>query len=276
MLILAGYGQYQKEPFLGDAICMLPLIEWCAMQSEEDVHLDIANDDVRQLIPKKCNIKTLRELPNYSFQNVKRISMTEMISAMGMIRHPTSQFFKMFGFAPQQEIIQPNIEFYDFNTPVFDVVISPFNNHNESTLDWFDWADLIYELNEMRKSVAIISKKCPEVPSDAFERLGSHDGEGLQRLYLKTSLFTRNRKVAHCTVVYDKGLPYICSLLRRCKHFISVETGTSRLAHALGLTNHTLLATNRCPAEWITHPGAKLIQQDEFSRKDIDTILQTI
>ena len=47
-------------------------------------------------------------------------------------------------------------------------------------------------------------------------------------------------------IISGKSLPYIASLLDKCKLFVSIDTGTAHLAHVLGLKNHVLLYAHHC------------------------------
>jgi len=121
------------------------------------------------------------------------------------------------------------------------IVISPFSRSDHQGNKFWDlrnWLELIKYLPDPIYVVgSLTDKPHPEYGEDTWDWITG----------------TRIRPVI------NKPMPYISSLLKSCKMIVSIDTGTSHLAHMLSMSNHALLYSPAVPPNFVKNPHSKVV-----------------
>jgi hypothetical protein len=210
---------YVDIPRIGDSICALPLMKYLADTDGFIVYGPNLNKWVTSNLPS--NFVYDRHLSekdsDYVLSSQKAWDYVVHCGHNNM--HMIEGYFLSQG-------IKSHLN-YSFSFPRekadenIDIVISPYGSDVEGNKIWqFEkWIELIDSL-----------------PSHFTKAIIGADTDDFS--------WISNRK--DIKIISGKSLPYIVSLLDRCKLFISIDTGTSHLAHVLGLRNHVLLYAHHC------------------------------
>ena len=241
MIIFSGYREGYPEHNMGDAILTIPFITY--MANLETVYLQMHNEEVRELIDHP-NIKPITQLYQATNQNCLRLSINDVILTIGRDFHPSVGLFKLFDVKISEEVLTPKINFKKQKVEKYDYVISPFTEDKNREWDLNNWNKVLPYLGK----VAIIGSIREPIPW-TFDNVD---------------------------YIYGESLDYVCSLLEEADKIVTIDTGPSRLAHALNLGNkHYILCSCVVPLVWGTYPEAKKmygIPRDWTSESVLDFI----
>lgn len=229
MLVIARDGN------LGDAICSISALD-ALRQKHPDLQILFRNEAVAALLPKNLRERCTWDIPNGQ-HDILTLGAWEAVQRYGRNEHATQVLMRLAGVEPPKDIPRPRIVFED-KAPAYDYVIAPFTADQRERgwdLNNFDLlVDAIYEQIDDNASVAFVGG-----PKDNMEPLFP------EQCY------------------QGKSLAYVASLMKNArKAVITLDSGPSRLAHAVGCKRHILLASNVTPLVWQTHPGCHALYAD--------------
>jgi hypothetical protein len=129
-----------------------------------------------------------------------------------------------------QDIPKPILKINPCHAPVFDFLLAPFSRSLPPEQKWDKWQELV-----------------DAMPGKQFALLGDPAIDPVDFI-----------KAPNITPQFGHSMDYVCNLLKNSKHgLISVVTGISHLAHALGVTNYLFFNQGR----WGQNPDAVLFDK---------------
>lgn len=232
MLVIA------RDNNLGDAIISLPALE-ALRQRHTDLQILFRNEAVAALLPKNLRERCTWDIPSGA-HDILTIGAWDAVQRFGRNEHATQILMRAAGVEPPKDIPRPRIVFED-KAPAYDYVIAPFTaDQRERGWDWVHFYNVARALLEdnSRASIAVIGAS----GSDEF---------GIE---------------PQVSTFYGMSLSFVASLIKNArKAVITLDSGPSRLAHAVGCKRHVLLASNVTPLVWQTHPGCHALYGDPHS-----------
>jgi len=223
LIVFAGFHRNYPETNLGDGLLMIPLIMHFA--ESQEVYLEMNNKAVQALL-KHPRIHDIRELPSESTQSVVRIAMNDLIAQLDRNFHPTVGLFKLFSVPTTASVLTPQISYNQEVTETYDYVIAPFSEDKNREWELSRWNNIIPNLGK----VAVIGHSNDMTP---WPNVDYHLG---------------------------KSLDYVCSLMKNAKRVVTIDSGPSRLGHALELNDKQyILCSNIVPQAWGSYPQAKTL-----------------
>jgi ADP-heptose:LPS heptosyltransferase len=209
---------YISEPLVGDSICSLPFLKYCADKDGFVEYGPYLCSWIEPHLPSNfiLNRSMTKDKADIIFYRDRVWSY--YCSHVNPMNHLIDAYFQCENL---------NTTIYRFEYPlyptdnIYDIVISPFASSATGNKIWQyeKWIELIDKLPPYFSKCIICSDK-------------------------DDTSWIPNR--SDVTIIQGQSLPIICYLLKQCKMFVSIDTGTSHLAHVLGLTNHVLLYPHHC------------------------------
>lgn len=211
-----------RDGNLGDSLCAVPALE-ALRQRHADLQILFRNEAVAALLPKNLRERCTWDIPSGT-HDILTLGAWDAVQRFGRNEHATQILMRAAGVEPPKDIPRPKIVFED-KAPAYDYVIAPFTaDQRERGWDMQNWWQLIAGLHG---DVAVIGganeQKISCIPDSQHH--------------------------------YGKALGFIASLIKSArKAVITLDSGPSRLAHAVGCKRHLLLCSNVVQQVWAMNP----------------------
>jgi len=179
------------------------------------------------LLPPELNIKVVDWVGN----DAKEL---DLVGAFNFSHtsdlHMSQCYHYQFGLATPTAPIRPVLNVPDLDVPVYDYLLSPFSRSLpiEQKWDMPNWEQLANRLKEQGYEVAVLGNS------------------------------QYDQKFKNITNEQDRPIAEVLNMIKKCrKGLISVVTGTSHLAYAMGTKNYLL---NNQGGKWGVNPDAVSIE----------------
>jgi Glycosyltransferase family 9 (heptosyltransferase) len=210
---------YADIPRIGDSICALPLLKYLADTNGSITYGPHLNKWITPHLPDNFVFDPNLSEKDSDYTVGSQKAWDTVVHCGHNNMHMIEGYFISQGIKSSIDYSFP-FPREEVDTKV-DIVISPYGSSTIGNKLWqFEkWLELIDSL-----------------PSNFTKAIIGADTDNFS--------WISNRK--DVKIVSGKSLPYIANLLDKCKLFISIDTGTSHLAHVLGIKNHVLLYAHHC------------------------------
>jgi hypothetical protein len=239
---------YVDIPRIGDTICVLPFLKYLADSHSTVFYGPHLNKWVMQDVYKHFvfDSSITPETADYAFSHNQA---WDYVTSKGNAKmHLIQGVFLSCGIETD---INYSFPFPIENTGSYDIVISPFASASQGNKIWQyeKWLELISLLPSNLKKTVIGA--------------GQDDISWLFNL-------------SNVEILIDQSLPVIVGVLKNCKLFVSIDTGTSHLAHLLKLFNHVLLYAHHCPIVENTYARKYKISIDHLYKHVVDIPVEPV
>lgn len=230
---------------LGDTLGLMPAFVASSKIEKTYIYLQGMALETRQLydmLPKKYKIGLLTdedELPEN--EKFKEINLSKAFNlATSKKIHMTQAHFGILGYPIPDNAIRPELEFRKIDTETCDWILSPFSRSLPENQKW--------QQDNWNKLVDMM-------PDKQFIVLGNSNNDKKDYIFEK-------HNVRH---IYDTTMENVFNLLLNARNgVLSVVTGTSHMAHALGVNN---ILFNNQDFVWGTNPDALCLRKTIHSYK---------
>lgn len=236
---------------------MLPgVLEYAKRKRAEGFTCEIAwtNPAVADLFPhEKYGIRrVLGPIP----VNRTKLSIHDMVwDGVGrtpLHQHPTAQFMSYLGFHElSHRVHRPEIVFPEsLDAKTYDVLVAPYIlAEAERFWELPKWQTVIDYLVAQGLSVGVL--RGSTIPP--LEDLRKINRQNQAHFAVNAARMTRS--LTGCEYIVDRKLTEVAYLMKRARLVLTVDSGPSRLAHAVNIgRKHVLLCSNHVSRDWGIYP----------------------
>jgi len=255
---------------MGDTLLSFPAMKRVIQRSIEPVYLHWTNEDLAMIFPRRLG-HLIDELPPHSSQQVLRLSVHDFVFRRAEWREghdyghlSAALYYQWTGESAPADFIRPEIEFPITDVPAYDFVLVPFALA-DAERNWCNdrWRMLIEMLRSEFAGCSIAlaaSTRLRRRPRDLCKVLP----DPLCRTFIRNTVLVNeaNLHTWGVDLCLDLHIFDLCTLLTKVKvAAITVDTGPSRLMHAIGRP-HVLLAHNTVGYDSVRYPGVRCLWRD--------------
>jgi hypothetical protein len=255
---------------IGDTVLTFPAMKRIVEIAAEPVYIHWTNSDMQRLFPKRLGSR-LDTLPHDSLQRALRLSVHDLVHGRaprrsgGIHEHPTAAlYYQWTGNLAPEPFLKPEIEFRLTAVPALDFLLVPFAL-TDAQRHWDNryWLQLIAMLRARYPSCTIGVSAATRVQYSVRDLNKIHPDPSCA-IFVQNSQLVESANLAEWGVelFLDLHIYDLCSLLLKVrKAAITIDTGPSRLMHAIGRP-HVILAHNSVGYDYARYPGATCLWGD--------------
>jgi hypothetical protein len=227
---------YTNLGLIGDAICGMPFLH-----DLSKTYNVIAGPNISKWVLEGVDFPVAFD-PNLNLEDADYhldSSLTwQACSRGGNIHHMAQGHYLVNGLTIPRMPLSIPLKFQQCNLEP-GIVISPFSRSDHQGNKFWDLKNWLELINHFPDPVYVVGSS--QYNNDKL-KYGEDSWDWITATKIRP--------------VINKPMSYISSLLKSCKMLVSIDTGTSHLAHMLGMSNHALLYSPAVPPNFVRNPHA--------------------
>jgi hypothetical protein len=225
-----------SDPNMGDSICAMHAVQIMARERKL-LFIDAMNAEV-ELIMRPRHALPMSAIPESGLFHVKHLSIQHCFRQWGgrLEMSPVRHYLRAAGITIPGELPKPNVDLllkFNYATGAFEapevpqagLVIAPFTQDPGRRWSYARWARVIGQLRDAKIPITIIGSASDREPWYGVD------------YYYGRSLSDVAYMMKHATI-----------------GTLTVDSGPSRLAQAVGAPNHIVLSPSIYPEAWVAEP----------------------